>query len=311
MDRSIRWAVWGQWFAAAALLLIVTQSGYLLFQGESYCPTASCKIVEEQSPIPPLFMNAGGLVFFAVLLALFMGARRHGTGLAAGLLTPLLLAGIAAEGVLFAFQYQMGYFCVYCCIVLALIVLLNALLGAKQGVRALLVFGAVFLAAVLLMVPKGLTAAPQPVSAGTLAHRVGQTGAEERYFFFSEDCTHCKAALAALMQDRHATLRLNPLAPLKELKLPGLEQNPGFNPEANRAFLAGLGIDTVPVLLVRQHGGMRIFLGENQIIGYVQAATQSKIPEGISGQSQSSSAPQTDFLAPESDGCSVDLGCSQ
>lgn len=310
MAWSTRRAAWGQWVAVAALLLIAAQSGYLLLHGESYCPTASCKIVEQQSPVSAQFMNAGGLLFFALLLVLFLGARRHSTGLAAGLLVPLLLAGIAAEGVFFAFQYQTGYFCVYCCIILAIILLLNAFLGAKQGMRALFVFGAVFLASVLLTTPKGLTAVPQSINAGTLAHRVGQAGAEERYFFFSEDCAHCKAALASLMRDRHATLRLNPLAPPKGLDLTGLEQDSDFNPEANRAFLSGLGIDTVPVLLVRQqHGGIHIFLGENQIVGHVQASTQSRIPEGVSGQSQLS-APQ-DFLSPERDGCSVDLGCSQ
>ena len=305
---------WGQWLSAASLLLIAAQSVYLLVQGESYCPTTGCKIIEEQSPRSPLIMNAGGLVFFVALFVLFLGLRRHGDGLAKNLLGPLLLAGIAAEGVLFIFQYQTGFFCLYCCTILAAVVLLNFCLGGRQSLRALFVFAAVALASFLLTAPKGLSAAAQhDIDAGTLAYRQGPIGAEKRYFFFAEDCSHCKAALAALMQDRSATLRLNPLAPLQELALPDLEEQPDFTPEANRAFLASLAIKTVPVLLVQQQeaGDMQIFLGAEQIMAHIRAAGQN---HGIADQSRQSSqatAPQTDFLIPEKDGCSVDVDCSQ
>ncbi len=318
-----RAAAWGQWLSAAALLLIAAQTAYLLIQGESYCPTAGCKIVEEQSPLSPLLTNAGGLVFFAVLALLFLGLRRRGAGFSRDLLGPLLLAGIAAEGVLFTFQYQTGFFCLYCCTILAAVVLLNLFLGGRQAMRALFVFSAVVLASFLLTAPKGIDAAAgvravqQNIDAGTLARREGPAGAEIRYFFFAEDCSHCKAALTALMQDHTAGLRLNPLLPLQDLKLPRLAQQPDFNPEANRAFLTGLGIKTVPVLLVRQQdtGGMQIFLGAEQILAHLRGAPRNGGFTGQSvGQSRQSSetaGPQTDFLIPGKNGCSVDAGCSQ
>ena len=304
-------AVWGQWLSAATLLLITVQGTYLLLQGKSYCPTEGCKIVEEQSPLSPLIMNAGGLVYFVIVFMLFLRLRRRGDGVTKDLIEPLLLAGIAAEGILFTFQYQTGSFCLYCCTILAVVVLLNISLGGRQSLRALFVFAAVFLASFLLSVPKGLSAAIQGIDAGTLAYREGSAGAEQRYFFFAEDCGHCKAALAALMQDRHANLRLNPLAPLEQLELPGLAVQPAFAPAANRAFLAGLGIKTVPVLLVRQQetGAMQIFLGADQIMAHVRASGQDS--GGQSQQPSQASTPETDFLIPGKDGCSVDVGCSQ
>ena len=159
----------------------------------------------------------------------------------------------------------------------------------------------------------GQVAVRQNIDAGTLAWREGPAGAEKRYFFFAEDCAHCKTALAALLQDRNASLNLNPLAPLQELELPSLALQPAFTPEANRAFLTGLGIKTVPVLLVRQQatGTMQILLGSEQILAHLQG---SSLKQGGGDQNQQSSqatAPQTDFLIPGNDGCSVDAGCSQ
>ncbi len=311
INRSTYPAVWGQWLALLTLLVIAAQSGYLLILGESFCPTAGCVIVEQRSPLSPLFFNGVGLAFFALLFILLVWARRRAGTAAAVLLSPLVLAGMAAEGVFFGFQYQTGSFCLYCCAILAAVALLNVALGRKQSLRALFVFAAVLLATLLLMVPKGEDAAFQPVDAGTFALKAGQ-GGEERYFFFAEDCAHCKSALAALMADDKATLRLNPLASLQRLALPGLEHQANFAPEANRAFLAGLGIKTVPVLLVRykDRDSLRVLLGEREIVAYVRGTGESRPERGVSGQTQSA-APPTDFVLPGHDSCGVDTGCSQ
>lgn len=313
MTQSRRWTAWGQGLTIAVLLLIAAQSAYLLIQGESFCPTSGCEIVEQQVPIEPLVLNLSGFVFFTVVAALFYQLRRRDGREAALVLSSLLLAGIAAEGVLFTFQYQTGAFCLYCCIILGAIALLNVFLGARQSLRAFAVFAAVFAGAFLLTSPKGEKAvAASDIQAGVYAARPGQTGGEERYFFFAEECTHCKAALASLMRDQQASLHLNPLAPLQNLDLADLAVQPSFSPEANLAFLASLGIKTVPVLLVRQPGGngMRLLMGEEQIISHVQGSGQSHDGNGVSVQS-STAAPQTDFLVPGKDGCSVDIGCSQ
>lgn len=308
--NPVQAAAWGGWLTLPALLLIAVQSGYLLIQGESFCPTSGCTIVEERSPLSPLLLNGAGFAFFALLCVLFVGVRRYGGGLFAGLLGPLLLAGMAVEGVLFTFQYQTGAFCLYCCTLLAAVVLLNTSLGWRQGLRALFVFAAVVATAVLFLVPKGQGLAQYSIEAGTLALKKGE-GREERYFFFAEECSHCKTALAALAEDRAATLHLNPLAPLRQLALPsGMERRDDFTPEANRAFLAQLGITTVPVLLMRQEGGgMRILQGEREIMAHIRGTGASR-PEAELRQGQSSASPM-DFLIPGSDGCSTDTGCSQ
>lgn len=310
-NPPVQAAAWGGWLALLALLVIAAQSGYLLTQGESFCPTSGCAIVEERSPLPPLILNGAGFAFFALLCVLFVGVRRHGGGVVAALLGLLLLAGMAVEGVLFTFQYQTGAFCLYCCALLAAVGLLNAGLGWKQGLRALFVFAAVVASTVVFMAPGGQGQAQRSIEAGTLALKQGR-GGEERYFFFAEECTHCKSALTALVQDNgEATLRLNPLAPLRQLALPsGVERQPDFTPEVNQAFLAQLGIKTVPVLLVRQEGSdMRILLGEREIMAHIRGKAASR-PEAEPRQGESF-APPTDFLIPGSDGCSTDTGCSQ
>ncbi len=317
MNRSARGAVWGQWLAVAALLLVAAQGGYLLVQGESFCPTAGCEIVEEQSPLSPLWLNASGFVFFALLIWFFWSVRQvqcPGSRVVTVLLTSFLLAGIGAEGVLLAFQYHTGSFCLYCCMVLAAIAGLNLCLGGKQTLRALFVFAAVFIASVFFGAAKDFPAVKQDLAAGTFAHRPGQASGEDRYFFFSEDCSHCKKALAALREDSRVTLRLNPVGPVHTLTLPDFQLHADYVPEANRSILAGLGIETVPVLLVRRHndgGDMQIFLGEKQIMIYLHGRETVRAQDGVSSETQSVE-PSLDFLIPGDDtGCSVDVGCSQ
>lgn len=310
-------------------LMIAAQLGWLLTQGAPWCPSEGCRIVDERSPLPQWAMNGGGLAFFALLSLLFAaGGRRDGA--ARALLDPLLLAAVAAEGVLFVFQYQTGAFCLYCCTILGALALINLCRGGRQFLRALAVFVAVGLAAFLFTVPRNDAAASgvaeaSGIEAGVMARREGPAGGERRYLFFSKDCAHCKAALAALLADEGVGLRLNPIDRPEGLTLPqDMETAGDFAPEANRAFLKGLGIETVPVLLERQTGGeMRIILGDRKIIAHVEAGRAKEEakpapetppirpeapPAPEQSSQQSAASPVDEFLNP-GDSCNLEAAC--
>lgn len=304
-DKKFKWSAipefCGKWLAAALFLMILAQTAHLLFRGEAYCPNEGCRIVDEQSPLSPIVTNVGGLLYFAILFLLFRAARKRpeGGGAARFLLAPCMLAGMAAEGVLSIFQVQTGAFCAYCCTILAGLFLINLCLGKRQALNAIFTFCGVAVAAFLLTSPKGEgpIAAAQSIRAGTQFVKTGPEGSDIRYFFFKESCKYCKPVLDELMQDNNATLRLNPLAELKKMEFPEATPQSVFVPEANRLFLRGLGINSVPVLLVqRANGSMSLYMGVSQIGEYLQEGV-SEVAPGTPAMNKAP-APAADDLEP-------------
>lgn len=304
-DKKFKWSAipefCGKWLAAALFLMILAQTAHLLFRGEAYCPNEGCRIVDEQSPLSPIVTNVGGLLYFAILFLLFRAARKRpeGGGAARFLLAPCLLAGMAAEGVLSIFQVQTSAFCAYCCTILAGLFLINLCLGKRQALNAIFTFCGVAVAAFLLTSPKGEgpIAAAQSIRAGTQFVKTGPEGSDIRYFFFKESCKYCKPVLDELMQDNNATLRLNPLAELKKMEFPEATPQSVFVPEANRIFLRGLGINSVPVLLVqRANGSMSLYMGVSQIGEYLQEGV-SEVAPGTPAMNKAP-APAADDLEP-------------
>ena len=340
---SVFSAFCGKWLSGLAFLAIGAQCVHLLVKDAPYCVNEAsaqgCRIMGEASPLTPLNTNLAGLVFFGILFALFhcVQKRRGGGGLANFFLNTALLVGMAVEGVLFLFQYQIftkyqdpNVFCLYCLAILAVLVLINLLQGPKQFFAALLVFGAVCVGNFLMTDPKGVIpgVGAQHVSVGTAALKQGPAGGDMRYFFFKEDCVHCKEVLAELLRDNSATLHLNPLATLKKLTLPGTKAMQGFQPDVNRTFLHSLGIDTVPVLVVqRQDGSGGVYQGKVQIASYLQEGIRDtgapsppksvqpppapKAPEpapapAAEAPSRSQETPAAPVGQPQADSCGVD-----
>ncbi len=132
--------------ALAAALLTAAQSAFILLRGDAFCLNEGCRVVEDLTRVPPLVVNLAGLVFF---LALIFGLRASGSlrRRLPRFVAPLLLAGLAVEGVLFGFQlFVAEAFCSYCLAVLGAVVALNLLLGARQAAHGLLFFLAALLA---------------------------------------------------------------------------------------------------------------------------------------------------------------------
>ncbi|MCA1764720.1 MAG: hypothetical protein LC633_00430 [Desulfobulbaceae bacterium] len=106
-----------QWTALLGCIITAAQIAVILFKGEAFCLNQGCRIVENLTTIPPVYFNLAGLVYFLVIFAAARptaGRPRPGFDW----LSTLLLAGLAAEGMLISYQLVVAQtFCAYCLII--------------------------------------------------------------------------------------------------------------------------------------------------------------------------------------------------
>jgi len=142
-------------------------------------------------------------------------------------------------------------------------------------------------------------------TAGTFASRPGSAKGAESFLFYASTCTHCEKVIAALKRNTWATVHFNPIDQVKELNLPGISRTSAYKPAANKALLTSLGIDEIPVLMIRTAEGMTIRRGETALLAYFGKASAAD----FTGQSGYSAAPAPQSvipgLEPSKDGCSV------
>jgi len=90
-----------------------------------------------------------------------------------------------------------------------------------------------------------------------------------------------------------------------------LAPNPKFSPAVNRLVLAVMGIDTVPVLVVKRPEGFRLIKGEQQIVNYVSRACFTEA-DVLYYEKSIQDADQGITVMTEQDGeCSVAIDCNQ
>ncbi len=293
--------------ALIAALLTAAQSGFILLRGDAFCLNEGCRVVEDLTRVPPLVVNLAGLVFF---LALIFGLRASGSlrRRLPRFVAPLLLAGLAVEGVLFGFQlFVAEAFCSYCLAVLGAVVALNLLLGARQAAHGLLFF----LAALLAFSSLELERPGQGGAAlkdGIFASRTGTAADSEHHLFYSSTCAHCERVIGSLRTSSGATVLFHPIDRVQGLDLPGAQLRGDYDADANRALLTGLGLDEIPVLITKTADGFTILRGETAISARLgQPAT----PAAASGQSSVSTTPVIPGLPPttQGEGCQVDTDC--
>ncbi len=294
--------------AAAALLALLGalaaagQAASVAVTGEEVCLGAGCAVVGKLTRISPALFNAVGAAVFAAAAALAWWAHRLDPRRSDGALAALrlLLAGsLAAEGVLVGYQWHVAQaWCTYCLGLLALLVALNALAGSRSLLFGAAGFGAVLTVFSLLsFVPQAKT-----LEHGTLAVR-GPADAPELILLFSEHCPHCQRVLTALEDAPRCSVRYNPVGPLPPEFLPGLPRNPSFDPTVNLATARLLGLRTVPLLVVRDGGSVRVLAGEGAILR--QIAETCAEPSAAPSLLGPSSAPS--LLAPHEDGCGLGI----
>ena len=292
--------------ALAAALLTAAQSAFILLRGDAFCLNEGCRVVEDLTRVPPLAVNLAGLVFF---LTLFFGLRASGSlwRRLPRFVAPLLLAGLAVEGVLFGFQlFVAGAFCSYCLAVLGAVVTLNLLLGARQAAHGLLLFLAALLAFASLELERpGQGAA---LKDGVFASRPGTVAGSEHHLFYSSTCAHCERVIGSLRTSPGATVLFHPIDRVQTLDLPGAQLRGDYAAEANRALLTGLGLDEIPVLISRTGTGLTVVRGQAAISARLG---QSPVPAAAEGQSSVSTLPPVPGLSPEpgGEGCQVSSDC--
>lgn len=303
-DRAI------QWLSLLAALLILVQISFIFLKGESFCLNQGCRVVEQLTTIPPLYINLAGLFYFVVLFGI---SGRHRKRVSQGIDQPrLLLLGLAVEAVLLSYQFFIiGDFCSYCLVILAIIVILNLLCGWLQIRLAIPMFAAVLGAfAVLNFSPASLLALrSESLATGTFAVKKCEVPNEKLYFFFSADCPHCKNVLAVLENCNSCEFHFNPIDKKQSLAIPGLELTPSYSPDLNRVILSMLNIKTIPVLLWQSQDGLTFIKGEEAIINFISRTCFREKPAISSDAALIEELEGTNlFNEPEGE-CAIEVEC--
>ncbi len=298
----------GQVIAMFTSLLAAAQIGYYWLQGDTFCLNQGCKVVEQLTRISPLAINLIGLFFFLTIYGGLRASKNQRRRIPR-FIPPLLLAGLAVEGVLVGYQYLVAKaFCAYCLGVLASIVFLNLALGFRQMLQGGLLFAAVLLTMAGLHFNPA-TSGTTAFKEGVFASRPGTAVQPEFYLFYSSTCAHCKNVLTALKNDGTATVHFNPVDIVTSLELQGTNINKGYAPATNRSLLALLGLDQIPVLITTTPTGLSIVHGEKAIIA---ALSQKILAPASELQTDHSSAPESSQPIPgleSKDGCQVSTDC--
>ena len=261
-----------------ACVIIIAQALLIIFKGEAFCVNEGCRIVEALTLIPPFYFNLlGAAYFFAIFCVAITTKYRSGTE---PLLRIVLISGLAAEGILLGYQiFVANVFCSYCLLIFLLVVILNGLMGLRQFTLGLVTIVAQLVMFSLL----NFDAAKEPLHGltldnGTYAVRRCSDPVKQLYLIFSEDCSHCYKVIEALEGCTLCEFHFNPIKEINTDLLPGLRPNEKFLPEINTAAMKILGIDTVPVLIAKNHDGLTFIQGERNIINYVQNTCFQEMP---------------------------------
>jgi len=259
--------------ALIASFITAIQAVMGLIYGSAICPNDGCKVVEKLTAISPLYFNLLGLIFFQCV---FWGLRFHKnkSNPPVDILGLLLIAGIVFDSVLLAYQiFVARTFCVYCLLIFAIVLTLNFLYGKRQSVAGLAVAAVtIFSFSVLTFIPTGGLTNTEPLKNAAYGVKSCSAPTKEIYLIFSSNCPYCENVLQTLSNCNSCDLYLNPIDDIKSISNIELEPNSEFSPEINRLILSIMGIDTVPVLIVKSDDGYRFIKGESKIVNYVQHA---------------------------------------
>lgn len=299
-----------QIIALGAGVIVAIQTGIILFKGTALCPNAACELVEAQTTITPLGLNILGFVYFLTVFWMMRRQARSDQSVT-NWVNLLLLAGLAAEAVLFSFQlFVVKAFCGYCLLILVLILAMNILSGTNQMWRGAALTAAVLIGfSVLRFNP--VTASFQDVSLekGIYGTRTCVNPSKQIYLIFSEDCPHCIQVINALEGCNSCELHLNPIDPIDDSQFRGFKPNAAYSTQANRTILSMFGIDTIPVLLVENPDGFQFIRGTQRIIDYIHHACFMQEPTLYLDRSQFPDQEHITAFSLDEGECSVEIDC--
>ena len=290
-------------FALIGLLLTGAQLVFSLLHGENFCLNQGCQIVESYTGSSPIVTNAIGFIFFLAILSLSLLAPKSEK--LKYLLWTLLLAGAGAEGIFLGFQlFVAKALCSYCLLILSLVVLIILSFSPKAALQAGAIFMAQLLVFSILNFQKTTSIVQYSLNNGTYAIKSCTKPVKELYLIFSTECPHCQNVLNALKGCSRCELHLNPIKPIEKDLFPDLKKSKNYTTDVNVLALKVLGIQTIPVLVVKNPNGLTFITGDKPIISFIEEHCF-----GAGSQlDQLWDAP----LLPEEEGvCSLETTCSE
>lgn len=297
-------------------LLTGSQAVLIFLEKEALCFNAGCEIVDSLTKVPPVVFNIFGCLFFLAITYFLIRARK-GQEKWQQLAMMFLIGGMAAEGVLVAFQHFIAdVFCSYCLVVCGVVMLANLTAGIKHFLKGIAVFVAVLVAFTVLEFSS--PTAQTTLMDGVYGYVEGEQSNTELHLFFSETCPHCEEVIAELEQGENSCeIRFNPVFELSQPPMAETVVNESYNSKANLSFLKNLGINEIPVLFVKTPQEMTVLKGKRSIQQYFRencmVSSEEDAPLSFEqGESSVSSDGNEDFLLPtEDENCeiSTDTNC--
>lgn len=295
-----------------ASVLTALQVFFLHTGVKGLCFNDGCEIVDSMTNVSPLFFNIAGFFYFQALFWLFWRGR-NGLEYWHKLARLLLLAGLAAEAVLVFFQHTIAtVFCSYCLVVGAVIVILNLCCGLRQLLRGVVISSAVLTACYSLQFDHPAKAGGTSLDSGSMAMLSGKKENGRLYLFFSASCSHCEKVIEDIGSDTMCTVRFNPIEKIEKFAVREAILFTDYDPKVNRAFLQGLAINEVPLLVAKDEEQILVLKGEKRIREYLQKTCRQSSSLDPSGTSKSMSPGYKYFpevQKSKEDACSLDTDC--
>ena len=296
-------------FSLVGCILTGLQTFLIFYKGDGICFNEGCSIVDSLTTVPPLYFNLAGLLFF-LIISFSLNQARKKSEIWQRFASLCLLAGLAAEGVLFSFQlFITEVFCSYCLIIFMLIALANIFMGIKQIFKSVVIFSAVLIAFFSLDFKSGSQPQALHLDNGSIAKMKIEASDRQLYLFFSSTCSHCEQVIEEMQQDITCSVNFNPIDSIESFSFPGAQTTDSYKTQVNINFLRSLGINGVPALVDMHDGTTTIWKGGRTIKTFLDHNCSSKvIKKNKSNQIGQTSSTSLPVLA-ENDDCSTSEDC--
>jgi len=296
--------------ALGASAITAFQAVINLITGSSICPNAGCKVVESLTSISPLYLNILGFIFFQVVFWL-LGNLKSKPGNGRYLVDLTLLGGLAFEAALLGYQLFVAHsLCSYCLLILVFVIILNILYGARQMAVGAAIFAAVVISfSIMALFPASASSQKYSLKNASYGIKSCASPNKEIYLIFSSDCPHCQQVIESLNNCNSCDLYLNPIDNISSLNIVGLEKNKSFSPGVNRLILEIFGIDSVPVLVVKDEESYRFIKGENQILNFIRRACFTHDEVLYFDKLPAAADKEITVLTEKDEECSVEIDC--
>jgi uncharacterized membrane protein len=296
--------------ALSASIITAFQAIINLITGSSLCPDAGCKVVESLTLISPLYLNILGFIFFQVVFWLLYHLKST-SRYDSNLIGLVLLLGLTFDSALLGFQiFVVHSLCSYCLLILLFLIILNILYGIRQTATGFGILSAVLLSfSIMALLPMGAGSKMYSLKKASYGLKSCASPTKEIYLMFSSDCPHCQKVIESLNNCNSCDLYLNPIDNISSLNITGLELNKSFSPEINRIIFAVLGIDSIPVLVVKDEESYRFVRGEKKILNFIRQACFTDDEVLYLDKSPHSADSEISVLTEEDQECSAGEDC--